>query len=129
MRWSLSTGHWQLAARCCCAEFGSRSQTGLTGSRSILALRSFGELPAPVQVKLLRLEIRSDARVLAATNRNLQQSVAGGRFREGLYFRLAGVTVKVPSLRRPGTRHQPTLYELMEKLAIAREHPGAFRIG
>jgi hypothetical protein len=90
VRWSLSTGHWQLAARRCCAEFGSRFQTGLTGTctwprlcRRILALRSYGELPAPIQAKLLRFlqekcfqrvggrqEIQSDTRGLAATNRN-----------------------------------------------------------
>lgn len=47
-------------------------------------------------------EIQSDARVLAATNRNLQESVGGGKFREDLYFRLAVVVVKVPSLRDRG---------------------------
>jgi two-component system NtrC family response regulator len=80
-----------------------------------LFLDEIGELPASVQVKLLRflqekcfqrvggrLEIRSDARVLAATNRNLQESVTGGKFREDLYFRLAVVVVKVPPLRERG---------------------------
>src|SRR5712691_10787268 len=80
-----------------------------------LFLDEIGELPAAVQVKLLRVlqekrfprvggrqEIHSDARVIAATNVNLQESVASGGFREDLYFRLAVVVVKVPSLRERG---------------------------
>jgi two-component system NtrC family response regulator len=80
-----------------------------------LFLDEIGELPASVQVKLLRFlqekcfqrvggrqEIQSDARVLAATNRNLRESVADGKFREDLYFRLAVVVVKVPPLRERG---------------------------
>ena len=80
-----------------------------------LFLDEIGELPPPVQVKLLRFlqekcfkrvggrqEIQSDARVLAATNRNLRESAADGKFREDLYFRLAVVVVKVPPLRERG---------------------------
>ena len=80
-----------------------------------LFLDEIGELPAAVQVKLLRFlqekciqrvggrqEIQSDARVIAATNRNLQESVAGEKFREDLYFRLAVVVVKMPALRERG---------------------------
>jgi len=80
-----------------------------------LFLDEIGELPAQVQVKLLRFlqekcfqrvggrqEIQSDARVLTATNRSLQESVAGGKFREDLYFRLAVVVVKMPPLRERG---------------------------
>src|ERR1022692_4236370 len=86
-----------------------------TAAGGTLFLDEIGELPASVQVKLLRFlqekcfqrvggrqEIHSDARVLAATNRNLQESVAGGKFREDLYFRLAVVVVKVPPLRDRG---------------------------
>jgi len=77
-----------------------------------LFLDEIGDLPVPVQVKLLRFlqekrfqrvggrqEIHSDARVIAATNVNLQESVASGTFREDLYFRLAVAVVKVPPLR------------------------------
>ena len=80
-----------------------------------LFLDEIGELPASVQVKLLRFlqekcfqrvggrqEIQSDARVLAATNRNLRESAADGKFREDLYFRLAVVVIKVPPLRERG---------------------------
>jgi two-component system NtrC family response regulator len=86
-----------------------------TAAGGTLFLDEIGELPASVQVKLLRFlqekcfqrvggrqEIQSDARVLAATNRNLQESVASGKFREDLYFRLAVVVVKVPPLRDRG---------------------------
>jgi len=80
-----------------------------------LFLDEIGELPASVQVKLLRFlqekrfqrvggrqEIASDARVIAATNVNLQEAVTRGTFREDLYFRLAVVVVKVPALRERG---------------------------
>jgi two-component system, NtrC family, response regulator len=86
-----------------------------SASGGTLFLDEIGELPASVQVKLLRFlqeksfqrvggrqEIRSDTRVIAATNVNLQESVASGTFREDLYFRLAVVVVKVPSLRERG---------------------------
>jgi two-component system NtrC family response regulator len=86
-----------------------------TAAGGTLFLDEIGELPASVQVKLLRFlqekrfqrvggrqEIQSDARVLAATNRNLQEHVANGKFREDLYFRLAVVVVKVPPLRERG---------------------------
>jgi two-component system, NtrC family, response regulator len=86
-----------------------------TAAGGTLFLDEIGELPASVQVKLLRFlqekcfqrvggrqEIQSDARVLAATNRNLQEHVASGKFREDLYFRLAVVVVKIPPLRERG---------------------------
>ena len=80
-----------------------------------LFLDEIGDLPAAVQVKLLRFlqekrfqrvggrqEIFSDARVIAATNVNLKESVRSGAFREDLYFRLAVVVVTVPPLRDRG---------------------------
>jgi two-component system NtrC family response regulator len=86
-----------------------------TAAGGTLFLDEIGELPPAVQVKLLRFlqekcfqrvggrqEIPSDTRVLAATNRNLQELSATGKFREDLYFRLAVVVVKAPPLRERG---------------------------
>ena len=80
-----------------------------------LFLDEIGDLPSAVQVKLLRFlqekrfqrvggrqEIHSDARVIAATNVNLKESVRSGNFREDLYFRLAVVVITVPPLRERG---------------------------
>lgn len=77
-----------------------------------LFLDEIGELPLAMQVKLLRFlqdrrieriggrkEIEVDARVVAATNRNLKEAHEEGVFREDLYYRLAVVTLKLPPLR------------------------------
>jgi len=86
-----------------------------TAAGGTLFLDEIGELPGSLQVKLLRFlqekafqrvggrqEIQSDARVIAATSVDLQESVASGTFREDLYFRLAVVVVRVPPLRDRG---------------------------
>jgi two-component system NtrC family response regulator len=77
-----------------------------------LFLDEMGELPLALQVKLLRFlqektiervggrkEIQIDARIVAATNVNLQKAVAEGKFREDLYYRLAVVVIKLPAFR------------------------------
>jgi two-component system NtrC family response regulator len=83
-----------------------------TAQGGTLFLDEIGELSLALQVKLLRFlqeqkieriggreEIFVDARVLAASNRDLKQSVQEGRFREDLYYRLGVVTISLPPLR------------------------------
>ncbi|HUJ60443.1 MAG TPA: sigma 54-interacting transcriptional regulator [Kofleriaceae bacterium] len=75
-------------------------------------LDEIGELPLPTQVKLLRvLESREvlpvgavrprpiDVRFIAATHRDLEARIDQGQFREDLYFRLNGITLRIPPLR------------------------------
>jgi two-component system NtrC family response regulator len=77
-----------------------------------LLLDEVGELPRATQVKLLRVlqeqaierlggtrTVRLDVRVIAATNRDLRQLVADGRFQEDLYYRLNVIPIHIPPLR------------------------------
>lgn len=81
-----------------------------------LFLDEIGELPLPSQAKLLRVlqsgefirvgsskVLKTDVRVIAATNINLLHAVSKGKFREDLYYRLNAVSIIMPALReRPG---------------------------
>lgn len=81
-----------------------------------LFLDEVGDIPLPLQVKLLRFlqervierigsrsAIAVDTRIVCATHQNLEAMIAEGRFREDLFYRLAEIVVKIPSLaERPG---------------------------
>jgi nitrogen regulation protein NR(I) len=95
--------------------------TGAVGSKpgrfeladgGTLFLDEIGEVPVEMQVKLLRAiqesefervggikTLRVDVRLIAATNRDLKQLIADGKFREDLYYRLAVVPIALPPLR------------------------------
>ncbi|MBI5068451.1 MAG: sigma-54-dependent Fis family transcriptional regulator [Deltaproteobacteria bacterium] len=123
-----------------------------------LFLDEVGELPPQVQVKLLRAlqerkirrvggqrDIPLQARVLAATNRDLEAEVKGGRFREDLYYRLNVIQIRMPPLRERRSdipvfvdafldrfaqevgRARPRLAPEAERLLLAWDYPGNLR--
>jgi two-component system response regulator HydG len=104
-----------------------------------LFLDEIGELSPSVQVKLLRVlqegefeplggrTVRADVRVVAATNRNLEEEVKAGRFREDLYFRLNVIAITMPPLRaRPGD--VPLLVDHFLAVFSAKNSKGPFTI-
>ncbi len=91
-----------------------RDKQGLfqVADQGSIFLDEIGELPVPVQVKLLRAiqertirpvggneDIPVDIRIISATNKNLEEEVIDGRFREDLFYRINVIEIKVPPLR------------------------------
>ncbi len=101
-----------------------------------LFLDEIGELGAPLQAKLLRaLEsgeierlgggdpVRVDVRIVAATNRDLEERVRSGAFREDLLYRLAVVTVGLPPLRERPEDVTPLALHFAARFAARYDRP------
>ena len=85
-------------------------------SGGTVLLDEIGEMPLNLQVKLLRFleegeiqriggsrTIKLDVRILSATNKNIEEEIEHGRFREDLYYRLNVIHIRMPPLRERGT--------------------------
>ena len=104
-----------------------------TASEGTLFLDEIGDMPLNLQAKLLRFlqerviervggrnEIPVDVRVICATNKNLEEMVKNGSFREDLFYRICEMTVVIPPLRnRLGDK---VLLARHFKLKFAKEH-------
>ena len=104
-----------------------------TGS---IFLDEIGEMPAPAQVRLLRVlengqftrvgssQIRTtDARIVAATNKDLANEVRNGRFREDLYYRLSTVVITIPPLRERREDILPIFETFLHRLSQKYNSP------
>jgi len=101
-----------------------------------LFLDEIGDISPRTQVALLRVlqdqtfervggatQIRTDVRIVCATHRDLQAMVAQGTFREDLYYRLRGVTLDVPPLRRRIDDLEVLADNLLARIARERREP------
>ena len=81
-------------------------------NKGTLFLDEVGDIPLPFQVKLLRViqqrcfkpvggteDVQMDVRIICATNKNLEEEVQQGKFREDLFYRLNVIQIKMPPLR------------------------------
>ncbi len=108
-----------------------RDHMGLieTANGGTLFLDEVGEIPLSVQVKLLRFleegESRRvgdtktrkfDVRIISATNRNLEEAVGGGLFRQDLFFRLNVIPISLPPLRERREDIPPLAIHLLQRL-------------
>ena len=102
-------------------------------SQGTLFLDEVGELAASLQVRLLRVletgtvtkvggskEVSVDTRIVAATNRDLAEEVAAGRFRQDLFYRLNVVMLKIPPLRDRPEDIEPLLEHFIQIIAAER---------
>ncbi len=91
-------------------------------------LDEIGEIPLEIQTKLLRVleekafervggnkTIQVDVRIIAATNKNLEEQIAAGKFREDLYYRINVLPVNLPSLQDRPLCIEPLAYRLLDQ--------------
>ncbi len=103
-----------------------------------LFLDEIGDLPLGVQAKLLRVleegfvtpvgsdsQVAVDARVLAASHRDLRELAAKGGFREDLYFRIAGIKLDVPPLRERREEIEPLARHFLAEVFARQGWPAA----
>jgi two-component system NtrC family response regulator len=96
-----------------------------------LFLDEIGDMPLALQAKLLRFlqertleriggraEIPVDVRVVCATNKNLQEAMASGAFRNDLYYRISEITISIPPVRERGGGRIVLAQHLLSKFAI-----------
>jgi DNA-binding NtrC family response regulator len=101
-----------------------------------LFLDEIGELPLSVQAKLLRFlqdhqfervggtkTITTDVRVISATNKNLEEEVAHGRFREDLFYRISVLPIYIPPLSERRDDIEPLIYYFFGKATQRRASP------
>ncbi len=101
-----------------------------------LFLDEIGDMPLTVQSKLLRVlqdgefsrvggndTLKTDVRVLAATNKNLEEEVAEGRFREDLFYRLNVVRIHIPPLRERRDDVRTLAEFFLHRMAVRRRTP------
>lgn len=99
-----------------------------------LFIDEVGDIPAAIQVKLLRavqfgeiqrlgsnITLNPDVRIITATNRNLEQLIKSGEFREDLYYRFNVVEIKIPPLRARRLDIQPLTEYFIKKYSIQNE--------
>jgi DNA-binding NtrC family response regulator len=104
--------------------------------RGVLFLDEIGDMPVSMQVRLLRFlqggevrrigetqERRVDVRLVLATHRSLEAEVAGGRFRDDLYYRINVVGLTIPPLRDRPDDIPPLAEHIVRRLAARHRRP------
>ncbi|MBX5484915.1 MAG: sigma-54-dependent Fis family transcriptional regulator [Myxococcaceae bacterium] len=109
----------------------------VSAGRGTVFLDEIGEVPLGIQVKLLRVlqerkvkpvgsseEKPFEARIVAATNRNLEAEVRAGRFREDLFYRLNVISIELPPLRSRPEDIAPLARHFLERFGKENGRPG-----
>ena len=118
--------------------FASRKGRFELAEGGTLFLDEIGDMPMPMQVKLLRVlqertfervggtkSIQADVRIVAATHRNLEDMIIAGSFREDLFYRLNVFPIEKPALRERQEDIPLLLQELLSRLEV--EHKATLR--